>query len=107
MRQNQHRLGKGHYMKSTGIVRRVDELGRVVLPKELRTVFKINERDPIEIFVEGEKKVLRKYRHEKACVITGEVSDQNMTLSGDVVLSQEGARLLLEDLLALRLKSEI
>ncbi|MGO0175202.1 AbrB/MazE/SpoVT family DNA-binding domain-containing protein [Bacillus sp. (in: firmicutes)] len=89
-------------MKSTGIVRKVDELGRIVLPKELRRILKINERDPMEIFVEDEKIVLRKYWKNETCIITGEVSDQNMTLSGGIVLSPEGARILLEDLLALR-----
>ena len=39
-------------MKSTGIVRKVDELGRIVLPKELRRIFNINEKDPMEIFVD-------------------------------------------------------
>lgn len=86
-------------MKSTGIVRKVDELGRIVLPKVLRRILKINERDPIEIFVEDEKIVLRKYWQNETCIITGEVSDQNMTLSG--------ARILLEDLLALRHTGEI
>ena len=42
-------------MKSTGIVRRVDVLGRIVIPKELRRMLKINEGDPMEIFVEREK----------------------------------------------------
>lgn len=94
-------------MKSTGIVRKVDELGRIVLPKELRRVLKINERDPMEIFVEDEKIVLRKYWQNETCIITGEVSDQNMTLSEGIVLSPEGARILLEDLLALRHTGEI
>ena len=40
-------------IKSTGIVRRMDELGRVVIPMELRNQFKIVEKDPIEIFVDG------------------------------------------------------
>ena len=40
-------------MKSTGIVRRVDELGRVVIPIELRNKFGIAEKDPIEIYVDG------------------------------------------------------
>ena len=40
-------------MKSTGIVRRVDELGRIVIPIELRNKLKIAEKDPIEIYVEG------------------------------------------------------
>ncbi len=53
-------------MKSTGIVRKVDELGRIVLPKELRRTFQIDEKDPMEIFVDEEKIVLKKY--EPACV---------------------------------------
>ena len=43
----------GIKMKSTGIVRKVDELGRVVIPIELRNQFNIEEKDPIEIFVDG------------------------------------------------------
>lgn len=42
-------------MKSTGIIRRVDVLGRVVIPKELRKMLKINEGDPIEIYVERDE----------------------------------------------------
>ena len=53
-------------MKATGIVRKVDDLGRVVLPIELRRSLGIDEKDPIEIFVDGEQIVLRKY--EPACV---------------------------------------
>lgn len=48
-------------MKSTGIVRRVDVLGRIVIPKELRKMLKINEGDPMEIYVEREEIVLKKY----------------------------------------------
>ncbi len=47
-------------MKSTGIVRKVDELGRIVLPIELRRTLDIEERDPIEIYVDGNSVVLRK-----------------------------------------------
>jgi AbrB family transcriptional regulator, transcriptional pleiotropic regulator of transition state genes len=56
-------------MKSTGIVRKVDELGRIVLPKELRDTFDINIKDPLEIFVEGERIILKKY--EPSCVFCG------------------------------------
>lgn len=49
-------------MKSTGIVRRVDELGRIVLPIELRRTLEIGEKDQLEIYVEGSNIVLRKYR---------------------------------------------
>ena len=49
-------------MKATGIVRRVDELGRIVLPVELRRTLDISERDPLEIYVDGASIVLRKFR---------------------------------------------
>jgi transcriptional pleiotropic regulator of transition state genes len=49
-------------MKSTGIVRKLDRLGRIVLPIELRRVLKINIEDPIEIYVDGEFIFLRKYQ---------------------------------------------
>lgn len=56
-------------MKSTGIIRRVDELGRVVIPIELRNKFGINEKDPIEIFVDGSIIMLKKY--EPNCIFCG------------------------------------
>ena len=48
-------------MKSTGIVRKVDELGRIVIPKETRDVLGIANGDPLEIFSEKDKLILRKY----------------------------------------------
>lgn len=60
-------------MKSTGIVRKVDELGRVVLPSELRKTLSIEEKDALEIFIDNEKIVLKKY--EPACIFTGEMDD--------------------------------
>lgn len=48
-------------MKSTGIVRKLDELGRITLPIELRRTLGVGERDPLEIFVDEDKIVLRKY----------------------------------------------
>ena len=56
-------------MKSTGIVRNVDELGRIVIPKEMRTKMDISSSDPIEIYVEGDKIILQKY--ENACMFCG------------------------------------
>lgn len=53
-------------MKSTGIVRKVDELGRIVLPIELRRTLTIAERDSMEIFVDGASIVLKKYEPEKS-----------------------------------------
>ncbi len=56
-------------MKSTGIVRKVDELGRVVIPIELRNKLGIAEKDPIEIYVEGSNIILRKF--EPNCIFCG------------------------------------
>ena len=56
-------------MKSTGIVRNVDELGRIVIPKEMRTKMNISSSDPIEIYVEGDKIILKKY--ENTCHFCG------------------------------------
>lgn len=56
-------------MKSTGIVRKVDELGRIVLPIELRRNLNIGEKDSLEIYVEGASVVLKKY--EPACIFCG------------------------------------
>ena len=56
-------------MKSTGIVRKVDSLGRVVLPIELRRTLDVSERDALEIFVEGNNVVLKKY--EPTCIFCG------------------------------------
>ena len=56
-------------MKSTGIIRRVDELGRVVIPIELRNKFGITEKDPMEIYVEGSSIILKKY--EPNCIFCG------------------------------------
>ena len=53
-------------MKSTGIVRKVDELGRIVIPIELRNELDIAQKDPLEIFVEGSSIILKK--HEDNCV---------------------------------------
>ena len=52
----------GLTVKSTGIVRKVDELGRIVLPIELRRTLDIAEKDPLEIYVDGSAIVLKKYR---------------------------------------------
>ena len=53
-------------MKSTGIIRKVDELGRVVIPIEIRNQFNIVEKDPIEIYVDGSSIILKKF--EPNCI---------------------------------------
>ncbi|MED3057505.1 AbrB family transcriptional regulator [Bacillus thuringiensis] len=86
-------------MKSTGVTRRIDELGRIVIPKELRRTLGIVEKDPIEIFVEDEKIILQKYKSYDACAITGDISEKNISLAnGQIVLSLEGAKLLIKEI---------
>lgn len=60
-------------MKSTGIVRKVDELGRIVLPIELRRTLDIDVKDALEIYVDGNQIILKKY--EPACVFCGNAKD--------------------------------
>ncbi len=60
-------------MKSTGIVRRIDNLGRVVLPIELRRIFDIDKEDPVEIFVDDNYIMLKKY--QPACIFCNDAKD--------------------------------
>lgn len=60
-------------MKATGIIRRVDDLGRIVLPKELRRTLGIGEKDPIEIYTDGKGIILHKYA--PGCAFCGSVND--------------------------------
>ena len=71
-------------MKSTGIVRKVDELGRIVLPMELRKVLDINVKDSLEIFVQQDQIVLKKY--QPACIFCGKV-DSVTSFKGKMVCS--------------------
>lgn len=60
-------------MKSTGIVRKVDELGRIVLPIEMRRTLDIGEKDALEIYVEGSSVILKKYK--PSCVFCDATKD--------------------------------
>ena len=60
-------------MKATGIVRKVDELGRIVLPMELRRTMNIIEKDPIEVYVDSDTIILKKY--EPSCIFCGEAKN--------------------------------
>ncbi len=65
-------------MHDTGIVRRVDDLGRIVIPMELRRTLGINVKDPIAIFVEGDRIILQK--HRDACAICGDDTSPMITV---------------------------
>ena len=69
-------------MKSTGIVRKIDDLGRMVIPIELRKTMNINKKDPVEIFVDEENIILRKY--EPACIFCNSTAD-NLEYEGRII----------------------
>ena len=74
-------------MKSTGIIRKVDELGRVVIPIEIRNKFNIVQRDPIEIFTDGSSIILKKF--EPNCIFCG--STKNLISYKDKLICPKGA----------------
>ena len=79
-------------MKSTGIIRKVDDLGRIVLPIELRRVLDISERDELEIYMENDRIILQKF--EPACLFCG--SSRNLIMYRDKNVCQECVRKLAE-----------
>ncbi|WP_284703623.1 AbrB/MazE/SpoVT family DNA-binding domain-containing protein [Clostridium swellfunianum] len=60
-------------MRNTGIVRKIDDLGRIVIPKETRRVLEIEEGTPLEIYVDGQAVVLKKY--QASCIFCGEAAE--------------------------------
>ena len=74
---DENKIGGG--MKSTGIIRGIDSLGRFVIPKELRKVFEINDMQPLEVFTDGNGIILKKY--ELCCVICN--SDNSLVSYGE------------------------
>lgn len=60
-------------MKSTGVVRKVDELGRIVLPAEIRKILDINAKDAVEFFMDGDRIVIQKY--QPSCIFCNNTDD--------------------------------
>lgn len=85
-------------MRSLGIVRKVDQLGRIVIPKELRGTLHLKTGSPMEIFVDGDKIILRKFSINKACIVTGEITPDNQVYSNGMYLSPKGAKIVLEEI---------
>lgn len=78
-------------MKYTGIVRRIDELGRVVIPKELRRIRGIEAGDPIEIMVDGDMICLQKYKPANGCIICSG-TEQLMFVDGALICRTCGVK---------------
>ena len=74
--------GEWNTMKSTGIVRGIDALGRIVLPKELRTSMHLDTDTKLEIFVDGDSIVLKKHRPAGSCDFCGEVDEASVQFAG-------------------------
>ena len=74
--------GKGQIMKSTGIIRNVDGLGRIVLPKDLRKQFGVTPQTPLEILTDTDCIILRKYRPLGCCDFCGEVAEAMVEYRG-------------------------
>ncbi|HDR6245761.1 TPA: AbrB/MazE/SpoVT family DNA-binding domain-containing protein [Bacillus cereus] len=86
-------------MKVTGIVQKIDNLGRIVIPKEIRKTLQLDTGDVLEIFVEEGAIILQKYTTYGTCPITGEISARNVKLvGGKLTLSPKGAKQLLAEL---------
>lgn len=86
-------------MKSTGIVRKVDELGRIVIPIEIRRTLGVEVKESLEIFVDRDTILLKKFQDNESCHITGKRSEDNITLAdGKLTLDPEIAKSLLEEI---------
>ena len=81
-------------MKKTGMVRNVDTLGRVVIPKEIRRTMKINTGDPMEFFVDGDNLIIHKYDTNGNMVQLLENVERSIQLSDTLIPGWKMARLL-------------
>lgn len=72
-------------MISTGIIRSIDSLGRIVLPKELRSTFGITPDTPLEILTDNGMILLRKYKPAGSCAFCGEVSPEAVEFRGKAI----------------------
>ena len=74
-------------MKATGIVRRIDELGRVVIPKEIRRTLRLREGDPLEVFTDRDELMLKKYSPIASLEKIGEATAKSLNdLSGHLAI---------------------
>lgn len=78
-------------MKNTGMIRRIDDLGRIVIPKELRSARGIREGDPMEIYVDDDFIILRKYA--TGCVFCGETDSSVREINGTHICSACAAKM--------------
>lgn len=77
-------------MRATGVTRKIDALGRVVIPREILKNLDILLGDPMEFFVEDDKIIVKKYEPKNTCVISGVIADDNINIcNGKIILSKK------------------
>ncbi|MFS0907525.1 AbrB/MazE/SpoVT family DNA-binding domain-containing protein [Priestia aryabhattai] len=85
-------------MKGLSTLRKIDAVGCIVIPIELRKVLNIDKDDSVEILLEDDHIEIKKHKEYDKCVITGEVTPQNRRYANNVVLSPLGARVLYNEI---------
>ncbi|MFP8644492.1 AbrB/MazE/SpoVT family DNA-binding domain-containing protein [Priestia aryabhattai] len=85
-------------MKGLSTLRKIDALGRIVLPIELREGMDIAKGDSVEILLEDDHIEIKKYEEYNKCVITGEITPQNRRYANNMVLSPLGAKILFNEI---------
>ncbi|CAH0322843.1 MULTISPECIES: AbrB/MazE/SpoVT family DNA-binding domain-containing protein [Priestia] len=85
-------------MKGLSTLRKIDALGRIVLPIELRKGMDIGKDDSVEILLEDDHIEIKKYEEYNKCMITGEITPQNRRYANNIVLSLVGAKILFNEI---------
>lgn len=85
-------------MKGLSTLRKIDALGRIVLPIELRKGMDIAQGDSVEILLEDDHIEIKKYEEYNKCVITGKITPQNRRYANNMVLSPLGAKILFNEI---------
>ncbi|MBE2979060.1 AbrB/MazE/SpoVT family DNA-binding domain-containing protein [Priestia megaterium] len=94
-------------MKKIGLIKGLGKFGRVTFPSELRRTLGIKDSESyVEMSIENEAIIIEKCGESKPCAITGKVSDKNKVYIGNIVLSSEGEKILLQQLIDMKKQIE-
>ncbi|MBX4163349.1 MULTISPECIES: AbrB/MazE/SpoVT family DNA-binding domain-containing protein [Priestia] len=85
-------------MKGLSTLRKIDAVGRIVIPIELRKLLDIGKDDEVEILLEDDHIEIKKYKESNECLITGEITPQNCRYANNLVLSPLGAKILFNEI---------
>ncbi|MEB4887622.1 AbrB/MazE/SpoVT family DNA-binding domain-containing protein [Priestia megaterium] len=85
-------------MKGLSTLRKIDAVGRIVIPIELRKLLDIGKEDEVEVLLEDNHIEIKKYKEFNECLITGEITPQNRRYANNLVLSPSGAKILFNEI---------